>query len=171
MPEKWTGDPSGILRVDCARSAPARVTPTEITTEENVSRRYKFASARYQQILAKYTLAAQILLPDDKEDRTTLNARSTLNQLLQLGVIPVINENDTVATNEIRFGDNDRLGARVAAMISADCLLLLSDIDGLYEEDPRINPNAKHIAEVAEVTADIEAMATSAPVGYSSAAW
>ena len=125
----------------------------------------------YQQILAKYDLSvAQILLTlDDTEDRRRhLNARSTLNQLLQLGVIPVINENDTVATNEIRFGDNDRLGARVAAMISADCLLLLSDIDGLYEEDPRINPNAKHIAEVAEVTADIEAMATSAPVGYSS---
>jgi glutamate 5-kinase len=125
----------------------------------------------YQQILARHDLSvAQILLTlDDTEDRRRhLNARSTLNQLLQLGVIPVINENDTVATNEIRFGDNDRLGARVAAMTSADCLVLLSDIDGLYEEDPRGNPHAKHIAEVSEITADIEAMAGAAPVGYSS---
>ena len=125
----------------------------------------------YQQTLAKYDLSvAQILLTlDDTENRRRhLNARSTLNQLLQLGVIPVINENDTVATNEIRFGDNDRLGARVAAMISADCLILLSDIDGLYEEDPRINLIAKHIGEVAEVTTCIEAMAGTAPVGYSS---
>ena len=125
----------------------------------------------YQQTLAKYDLSvAQILLTlDDTESRRRhLNARSTLNQLLQLGVIPVINENDTVATNEIRFGDNDRLGARVAAMISADCLILLSDIDGLYEEDPRINLIAKHIGEVAEITTCIEAMAGTAPVGYSS---
>jgi glutamate 5-kinase len=125
----------------------------------------------YQQILARHGLSvAQILLTlDDTEDRRRhLNARSTLNQLLQLGVIPVINENDTVATTEIRFGDNDRLAARVAAMTSADCLVLLSDIDGLYESDPRENPNAVHIAEVSEVTPEIEAMAGAAPVGYSS---
>ena len=125
----------------------------------------------YQQILARRNLSvAQILLTlDDTEDRRRhLNARSTLNQLLQLGVIPVINENDTVATAEIRFGDNDRLAARVAAMTSADCLVLLSDIDGLYESDPRENPNAVHIAEVSEVTPEIEAMAGAAPVGYSS---
>lgn len=125
----------------------------------------------YQQILARHGLSvAQILLTlDDTEDRRRhLNARSTLNQLLQLDVVPVINENDTVATNEIRFGDNDRLAARVAAMTSADCLVLLSDIDGLYEADPRHHPEPAHIDEVDEITPEIEAMAGAAPVGYSS---
>ena len=87
---------------------------------------------------------AQILLtPDDTEERRRhLNARATLEQLLALGAVPVINENDTVATSEIRFGDNDRLAARVAQMISADTLVLLSDIDGLYTADPRRDPAA-----------------------------
>ena len=81
---------------------------------------------------------AQVLLTlDDTEQRRKyLNARSTINTLLRLGVVPVINENDTVATAEIRFGDNDRLSARVAEMTSADCLILLSDVDGLYSADP-----------------------------------
>ncbi|HAT35781.1 MAG TPA: glutamate 5-kinase [Rhodospirillaceae bacterium] len=125
----------------------------------------------YQQILARHDISvAQILLTlDDTEDRRRhLNARSTLNQLLQLDVVPVINENDTVATNEIRFGDNDRLAARVAAMTSADCLVLLSDIDGLYDADPRQNSDAAHIPDVDEITPEIEAMAGAAPVGYSS---
>jgi glutamate 5-kinase len=113
---------------------------------------------------------AQILLtPDDTEERRRhLNARATLEQLLELGVVPVINENDTVATAEIRFGDNDRLAARVAQMISADTLVLLSDIDGLYTADPRRDPAAEHLAEVRAITPDIEAMAGHAPVGYSS---
>jgi glutamate 5-kinase len=89
-------------------------------------------------------------------------------QLLTLGAVPVVNENDTVATTEIRFGDNDRLAARVAAMISADTLVLLSDIDGLYERDPRQDSNAKHIAQVDEINPQIEAMAGKAPTGYSS---
>jgi glutamate 5-kinase len=125
----------------------------------------------YQQILGRHGLpVAQILLTlEDTEDRRRhLNARSTLNQLLQLGVIPVINENDTVATAEIRFGDNDRLAARVAAMTSADCLVLLSDIDGLYDSDPRGNKAAHHIDAVSDITPEIEAMAGKAPVGYSS---
>ena len=82
--------------------------------------------------------------------------------------MPVINENDTVATAEIRFGDNDRLAARVAAMIGADALVLLSDIDGLYSADPKRDNAARHIAEVAELTPDIEAMAGEALPGYSS---
>ena len=82
--------------------------------------------------------------------------------------MPVINENDTVATAEIRFGDNDRLAARVAQMISADTLVLLSDIDGLYTADPRRDPEARHIPEIREMTAEIEAMAGRAPPGYSS---
>jgi glutamate 5-kinase len=113
---------------------------------------------------------AQILLtPDDTEARRRhLNARATLEQLLVLGAVPVINENDTVATAELRFGDNDRLAARVAQMISADTLVLLSDIDGLYSADPRHDPAARHIAEVRELTPEIEAMAGRAPPGASS---
>jgi len=125
----------------------------------------------YEQTLARHDITvAQILVtPDDTEERRRhLNARNTLMQLLSLGVIPVINENDTVGTAEIRFGDNDRLAARVAAMVSADTLVLLSDIDGLYERDPRLDPTARRLEEVAAVTPEIEAMASSAPVGYSS---
>jgi len=125
----------------------------------------------YQEALGKHGIAvAQILLtPDDTEERRRhLNARATIEQLLALNAVPVINENDTVATQEIRFGDNDRLAARVAQMISADTLVLLSDIDGLYTADPRHDPSARHVPEVREVSADIEAMAGNAPVGYSS---
>src|SRR5690606_17942938 len=82
--------------------------------------------------------------------------------------LPVINENDTVATAEIRFGDNDRLAARVAAMIDAEALILLSDIDGLYTADPRRDPAARHLPLVEAVTPEIEAMAGAAPTGYSS---
>jgi glutamate 5-kinase len=125
----------------------------------------------YQETLARHHITvAQILLTldDTEERRRHLNARSTLNTLLKMGAVPVINENDTVATAEIRFGDNDRLAARVAAMISADTLVLLSDIDGLYTADPRKDKGATHIAEITEMTADIEAMAGEAPTGYSS---
>ncbi len=125
----------------------------------------------YQATLARHDLTvAQILLTlaDTEERRRHLNARNTLTQLLQLGAIPVINENDTVATQEIRFGDNDRLAARVAAMISADTLVLLSDIDGLYDVDPRQNRQARHIPEVHEITPETEAMAGRPPPGYSS---
>ena len=125
----------------------------------------------YQEALGKHGIAvAQILLtPDDTEERRRhLNARATIEQLLELHAVPVINENDTVATQEIRFGDNDRLAARVAQMISADTLVLLSDIDGLYSADPRRDPAARHLAEVRELTPAIEAMAGEAPVGYSS---
>jgi glutamate 5-kinase len=104
--------------------------------------------------------AAQVLLtPDDTEVRRRfLNARATLETLLGLGVIPVVNENDTVATQEIRYGDNDRLAARVAQMIGADLLVLLSDVDGLYTADPRRDPDARHVPHVGELTAEIEAM-------------
>lgn len=125
----------------------------------------------YQEALERYHIAvAQILLtPDDTEERRRhLNARATIEQLLALGAVPVINENDTVATQEIRFGDNDRLAARVAQMISADTLALLSDIDGLYTADPRHDRAACHIPELREITGEIEAMAGDAPVGHSS---
>ncbi len=105
--------------------------------------------------------AAQVLLTlgDTEERRRYLNARATLKTLLGLGAVPVINENDTVATAEIRFGDNDRLAARVASMMEADRLVLLSDVDGLYTADPSQNADAAHIGEVAAITPEIEAMA------------
>ncbi len=125
----------------------------------------------YQEALARHGLTvAQVLLTlEDTEDRRRhLNARATLTTLLKLLAVPVINENDTVATSEIRFGDNDRLAARVAAMIGADALILLSDIDGLYTADPKLDAKASHIDEVADLSADIEAMAGEALPGYSS---
>ena len=116
----------------------------------------------YQAALARHgiTVAQVLLTLDDSEERRRyLNARQTMATLLGLKAVPVINENDTVATDEIRFGDNDRLGARVAEMISADTLVLLSDIDGLYTGDPRSDASAKFIPEIREITPEIEAMA------------
>ena len=113
---------------------------------------------------------AQILLsPDDTETRRKhLNARTTMMALLQLNAVPVVNENDTVATAEIRFGDNDRLAARVAAMIGADVLVLLSDVDGLYTANPNGDNGATHIGEIAQITPDIMAMAGPANAAYAS---
>ncbi|MEQ1694913.1 MAG: glutamate 5-kinase [Hyphomicrobiaceae bacterium] len=116
----------------------------------------------YQDLCAKRGLtAAQILLTlgDTEQRRRYLNARQTVETLLALNAVPVVNENDTVATTEIRYGDNDRLSARVASMVSADCLVLLSDIDGLYTAPPALDPNARHIPLVTAITAEIEAMA------------
>jgi len=114
--------------------------------------------------------AGQLLLTlEDSEDRRRyLNARNTLDTLLALGCVPVINENDAVATAEIRFGDNDRLAARVAEMTQADALVLFSDIDGLYTADPHRDPAASHIPVVPAVTPEIEAMGGEPPPGYSS---
>ena len=104
-----------------------------------------------------------LLTPGDTENRRRwLNARATLETLLEAGIIPVINENDTVATDEIRYGDNDRLAARVAQMMGADVLILLSDIDGLYTADPRANPDAQHIPFLEALTPEHDAMATGA---------
>lgn len=130
----------------------------------------RLAQAWTQALSARSLTAAQLLLTlDDTEDRRRyLNARSTLNTLLGLNCIPVINENDTVATSEIRFGDNDRLAARVAEMVQADQLILLSDIDGLYTADPRRDPEARHIPVVEAITPEIETMGGEPPPGYSS---
>lgn len=118
--------------------------------------------AAWASAFAPHTLAvAQALLtPDDTERRRRwLNARATLDTLLACGAVPVVNENDTVATEELRYGDNDRLAARVAQMTGADVLVLCSDVDGLYSADPRTDPKARHIAVVATLSAEIEAMA------------
>ncbi len=113
--------------------------------------------------------AGQVLvtLGDTEERRRYLNARSTIDRLLQWRAVPVINENDTVATNEIRYGDNDRLAARVATMMSADALVLLSDVDGLYDAPPGTNATARHLPRVERVTPEIEAMAGAAGSGLS----
>ncbi|MCW5696280.1 MAG: glutamate 5-kinase [Bauldia sp.] len=113
---------------------------------------------------ARGLTAGQILLTltDTEERRRYLNARATITTLLKLKAVPVINENDTVATAEIRYGDNDRLAARVASMMGADLLILLSDVDGLYAAPPATNPGAAFIPVVERVTAEVEAMAGSA---------
>jgi glutamate 5-kinase len=113
-------------------------------------------------------VAAQVLLTfgDTEERRRYLNARATLGTLVELGAVPVINENDTVATAEIKFGDNDRLGARVASMMGADRLVLLSDVDGLYTANPGLDPTATHIAEVSAISDEIAAMAGDSISGF-----
>jgi len=116
----------------------------------------------YKELLESHDVTvAQVLLTleDSERRRRYLNARATLESLLELGALPVINENDTVATAEIRYGDNDRLAARVAQMSGADCLLLLSDVEGLYSADPNRDPAARLIREVRHITPEIEAMA------------
>ncbi len=148
---------------------PAKILKLEEKQAAAATGQIKLAHA-YQEALAKYDITvAQILLTlSDTEQRDRhLNARNTILQLLKLNAVPVINENDTVATQEIKYGDNDRLAARVATMISADLLILLSDIDGLYSSDPRKDANAKHISEVTSINDDILAMAGDAPLGIS----
>ncbi|MGI9460969.1 MAG: glutamate 5-kinase [Alphaproteobacteria bacterium] len=114
--------------------------------------------AAWRDAFAKHQLlVAQILLTqqDTEERHRHLNGRATIENLLSLGVIPIINENDSVATDELKYGDNDRLSARVGSMISADLLILLSDVDGLYDKNPKINKNAKHIDKVDNITESI----------------
>lgn len=140
--------PSGSLRLDEKQAAAA-------------CGNIRLAHA-YQEVLGHHQISvAQILvtLEDSENRRRYINARNTIETLLRVGAIPLINENDTVATDEIRFGDNDRLAARVAAMVSADTLVLFSDIDGLYTADPSKDPEARFIPVVEQITQDIEAMA------------
>jgi glutamate 5-kinase len=124
----------------------------------------------YKELLENHevTVAQMLLTLEDSERRRRyLNARATLEALLALGALPVINENDTVATAEIRYGDNDRLAARVAQMAGAECLVLLSDVEGLYSADPNKDPRARIVPEVRQITPEIEAMAgrTTSQVG------
>ncbi|MGB1208071.1 MAG: glutamate 5-kinase, partial [Paracoccaceae bacterium] len=124
----------------------------------------------YETALAPHGLtAAQVLvtLEDSENRRRYLNTRATLETLVSLGVVPIVNENDTVATDEIRYGDNDRLAAQVAATVGADLLVLLSDVDGLYTGNPNTDPNAQHIEAVDKITPEIEAMAGDAGSGLS----
>ncbi|MGA3156325.1 MAG: glutamate 5-kinase [Steroidobacteraceae bacterium] len=142
------GLPAGTLRLEESQAAAA-------------VGQIRLAHAYKELLEAHDVTVAQVLLTlEDSEQRTRyLNARATLETLLALGSIPVINENDTVATAEIRYGDNDRLAARVAQMVSADCLILLSDVDGLYTADPNLDPKAQFIERVLRISPQIEAMA------------
>jgi glutamate 5-kinase len=124
----------------------------------------------YEEALAPHNLsAAQVLLTleDSADRRRYLNARATLETLLGLGVVPIVNENDTVATDEIRYGDNDRLAAQIAVTIGADRLVLLSDVDGFYSGDPKADPKATRFETIARITPEIEAMAGEAGSGLS----
>jgi glutamate 5-kinase len=139
---------SGVLKLEESQAAAA-------------AGQVRLAHAYAEILESQNIVAAQILLTlDDTEERDRyLNARATLKTLLLLGSVAVINENDTVATAEICFGDNDRLAARVASMMEADCLVLLSDVDGLYTADPSRDASATHIPEVSTIGQEIEAMA------------
>lgn len=132
---------------------------------ESISEKQAFAAvgqARlmmvYQKLFAEYNhVAAQVLLTKDTmtHEGSRYNAQNTFDELLNLGAVPIVNENDTVSTHEIQFGDNDRLSAIVAALIGADLLILLSDIDGLYSDDPHKNPDARFIKLVSEFTPEL----------------
>ena len=124
----------------------------------------------YEEALAPHGITtAQVLvtLEDSSDRRRYLNSRATLEQLLDLGVVPIVNENDTVATDEIRYGDNDRLAAQVAVTVGADLLVLLSDVDGLYTANPSDNPSATRFDSIDHITPEIEAMAGDAGTGLS----
>ena len=119
----------------------------------------------YERLFAEYSkMTAQVLITKDTMINDTMrrNARNTFSMLLEMGTIPVVNENDTVATDEIEFGDNDTLSAIVAALIHADLLIILSDQDGFFTDDPRVNPNAELVPEITYITDELEAMAKGA---------
>lgn len=139
---------AGKLRLEEKQAAAAAGQP-------RLMRAWEDAFASYDAPVAQ----ALLTFYDTEQRRRWLNARATMETLLERGAVPVVNENDTVATDEIRYGDNDRLAARVAQMLGADVLVLLSDIDGLYDADPRANPEANHIPQVSRLTPDIVAMA------------
>ena len=142
------GLPPGVLKLEQAQAAAA-------VGQLQLAHAYEEAFRPHG-----LTIAQILVTPWDTEDRRRyLNARSTVATLLKLGAVPVVNENDTVATHEIRYGDNDRLAARVAQMTSADLLILLSDVDGLYSADPNTDGSARFIEEVRGITPEIEAMA------------
>ncbi|WP_407493321.1 glutamate 5-kinase [Pseudooceanicola sp. MF1-13] len=127
-------------------------------------------AAAYTQALGRHQIkVGQVLvtLEDSADRRRYLNSRATLETLLSYGVVPIVNENDTVATDEIRYGDNDRLAAQVAVTVGADRLVLLSDVDGLYTANPNTDPSAKRLDQVVQITAEIEAMAGDAGSGLS----
>lgn len=141
------GLPSGALPLEQAQAAAA-------VGQIRLARAYEEALAPHGVITAQVLLT----LEDSADRRRYLNSRATMQTLLGLGVVPIVNENDTVATDEIRFGDNDRLAAQIAVTCGADQLLLLSDVDGLYTANPKTDPTARHLPVIETITPEIEAM-------------
>ncbi len=139
--------PAGPLRVEQSQAAAA-------VGQIRLARAYEEALAPHG------VKTAQLLMTlDDTSDRRRyLNSRATMQTLLGMGAVPIVNENDTVATDEIRFGDNDRLAAQIAVTCGADQLLLLSDVDGLYTANPKTDPDARHLPVVDQITPEIQAM-------------
>ena len=166
------GEGKSVVLVSSGAIAVVRQALGHHTRPVTISEKQAFAAvgqARlmmvYQKLFAEYNqVAAQVLLTKDTmiNDSSRYNAQNTFDELLKLGAIPIVNENDTVSTSEIpyvdNFGDNDRLSAIVAALIGADLLILLSDIDGLYSDDPRQNPKARFISQVDEITPELMEM-------------
>lgn len=140
--------PLGMLHLEESQACAA-------VGQVQLAQAYAVALARHQLLMGQILLS----FSDTEQRKGYLNARATMHTLLELGVVPVINENDTVATSEICYGDNDRLAARVATMMQADLLILLSDIDGLYTEAPQLNPQAQFLPYIETITPEIEAMA------------
>ncbi|MFN4062060.1 MAG: glutamate 5-kinase [Paracoccus hibiscisoli] len=141
------GLPAGALPLEQAQAAAA-------VGQIRLARAYEEALAPHGVITAQVLLT----LEDSADRRRYLNSRATMQTLLSLGVVPIVNENDTVATDEIRFGDNDRLAAQIAVTCGADQLLLLSDVDGLYTANPKTDPTARHLPVIEAITPEIEAM-------------
>nr|WP_155094939.1 glutamate 5-kinase [Paracoccus aestuariivivens] len=144
---KVLGLPAGPLRVEQSQAAAA-------VGQIRLARAYEEALVP----LGVKTAQLLVTLDDTTDRRRYLNSRATMQTLLGLGVVPIVNENDTVATDEIRFGDNDRLAAQIAVTCGADQLLLLSDVDGLYTANPKTDPTAYHLPVVGQITPEIEAM-------------
>ena len=141
------GLPAGALPLEQAQAAAA-------VGQIRLARAYEEALAPHGVTTAQVLLT----LEDSADRRRYLNSRATMQTLLSLGVVPIVNENDTVATDEIRFGDNDRLAAQIAVTCGADQLLLLSDVDGLYTANPKTDPTARHLPVIEAITPEIEAM-------------
>lgn len=148
--------PEGVLSLDQSQAAAA-------VGQIRLARAYEAALSPH----GITTAQVLVTLEDSENRRRYLNSRRTLGTLVDLGVVPIVNENDTVATDEIRYGDNDRLAAQVASMAGADVLLLLSDVDGLYTANPRLDPAARRLEVVTAITPEIEAMAGDAGTALS----
>ncbi len=158
-----------VVLVSSGAIAAGRQAAGHLPRPDRISRKQALAAIgqahlmmTYQRLFSEYShLTAQILITKDTliNPVSCRNARNTFEELFQLGSIPIVNENDTVATHEIEFGDNDRLSAVVAALIQADLLILLSDIDGMYTGDPRNHPDARLITEVAKIDENLLSMA------------
>lgn len=153
----------GVLRLPASELALEQSQAAAAVGQIRLARAYEEALEPHGQTTAQVL----VTLEDSTDRRRYLNARATLGQLLSLGVVPIVNENDTIATDEIRFGDNDRLAAQVAATVGADVLVLLSDVDGFYSDNPNINIDAQRFDIIEKITPEIEEMAGDAGSGLS----